>query len=197
MEQQKLHIKYIPLEELKRALRNPKDHDLGTLHESIKRFDFVSPLIINENTGRLLAGHGRLDALQQMKANGTEPPGHVIKINGSWHVPVIYGVNFDSDLEAEAYMLADNRLTELGGWNESELMKSLSDLATEGDEMLRGIGWDANDVDELIRVAKPKYVEQEVPETFEVLVDCDTEVRQVELLNMLEEKGYKCRALMS
>lgn len=145
-----VYLEYMPLEKLQRAFRNPKDHDIGTLHESMKRFDFVSPLIINEETGRLVVGHGRLDALQQMKANGQKPPSRIIEKDKSWHVPVIRGVCFKDEKEAEAYILADNRLTELGAWHQDQLVQVLSDLAADEKDLI-GIGWDAEDIDELIK----------------------------------------------
>ena len=36
------------------------------IYQSIKRFGFTQPIMMNENTGKLLAGHGRLQTLQQM-----------------------------------------------------------------------------------------------------------------------------------
>lgn len=194
----KLHIDYIPLETLQRAYRNPKDHDIGELGQSIDRFKFVSPVIINEGTGRLVAGHGRLDTLQQMKASGRKPPGYVVKQGDSWLVPVVRGVEFKDEAEAEAYMLADNRLTELGGWHEDQLAQVLSDLAAQGEEMLSGVGWDADDVDKMltrmgIEGAEPVRLE----ENFNILVECESEQEQTRLLERFNQEGIKCRALIS
>lgn len=122
---------------------------MGTLHQSIARFGFVSPIIIDERTGQLVAGHGRLDALQQMKTTGQPPPERIISKNGEWLVPVIRGVTFKDTTEAEAYALADNRLVEAGGWDEEALATVLSDLAAQ--DALQGIGWDRDDVDQILR----------------------------------------------
>lgn len=145
-----ISIEYVPLSELQRWPRNPKDHDLGELHQSIERFGYINPILVDERTEQLVAGHGRLDALQQMKASGSSAPKRVRVEGGEWFVPVIRGVEFNSDAEAEAYQLADNRLTELGGWIEEDLAGVLSDLAAEGEEMLTGVGWGLNDIDELL-----------------------------------------------
>ena len=149
-----INIEYMPLENLLRAFRNPKDHDLGTLNESLHRFGFTSPMLINETTGRLVAGHGRLDALQRMKASGKNPPNRIVQKNGSWLVPVIRGVGFPTDEEAEAYLLTDNRLVEQGGWLDDQLTQVLADLSAQGEEMLRGIGFDRDDVDKLLARAE-------------------------------------------
>ena len=57
-----LTIEYLPLSSLKPARRNPKRHDLGTLDQSLDRFGFVAPIILDERTKRIVAGHGRMEA---------------------------------------------------------------------------------------------------------------------------------------
>jgi hypothetical protein len=69
-----IRVDYMPLGALLRAPRNPKSHDIGLIHQSFSRFGYVEPIAINERTGRIVAGHGRLDTLQQKKANGEKPP---------------------------------------------------------------------------------------------------------------------------
>lgn len=69
-----MRIEMMALDDLKRAARNPKQHNLSAISESMRRFDFVAPLAINEATGRLVAGHGRLDALEQFRKDGQPPP---------------------------------------------------------------------------------------------------------------------------
>jgi hypothetical protein len=62
-------------------------------------------------------------------------------------VPVVRGVNLP-DEEAEAYAIADNRLVELGGWDDETPAEVLSDLAAS--EGLEGVGFDEDDLDELL-----------------------------------------------
>ena len=68
-----------------------------------------------------------------------------------WMLPVIRGISFENDEEAEAYLVADNRLTEIGGWMPADLAAVLSDHVAMGEEHLRGTGFDTDDVDELLR----------------------------------------------
>lgn len=143
-----LRIEYMPLSELVRAPRNPKEHHVQAIAESVERFGYVSPLILDDATGKLVAGHGRLDALQAMKAQGRAAPERVQVHDGEWLVPVVRGVSFGNAAEAEAYLVADNRTTELGGWDEVVLADVLSDLAAQ--ETLEGTGWDSEEVDNLI-----------------------------------------------
>ena len=56
-----LRIEYVALADLKRHPRNPKDHDLGAISRSVNRFGFTAPVIIDERTGYLAAGHGRIE----------------------------------------------------------------------------------------------------------------------------------------
>lgn len=141
-----VRIEYVDLRDLKRWPRNPKDHDLGELSRSVRRFGFVNPLLFDETTGRIVAGHGRLDTLEQRKARGEKPPDG-IRVEGEvWLVPVVRGIAFDSEKEAEAYLLADNRQVELGAWNDDLLAQVLRDHKDNFD----GTGFDGDDLDRLL-----------------------------------------------
>jgi DNA modification methylase len=70
--------------------------------------------------------------------------------DGDWLVPVVRGVAFNSDAEIEAYLVADNRLTILGGWNEPELASLLQDLAAQDTALLEATGYDADDLQALL-----------------------------------------------
>jgi hypothetical protein len=146
-----LRIEYVPLKQLAPAARNPKGHDLGALHESLGRFGFVAPIIINESTGRIVAGHGRAESLAQARKMGMKPPGRVKDLGHDWAVPVVRGIDFASDSEAEAYLLADNRLVELGGFDDAELADMLKSMALTDPESLIGTGYNADDLDELLK----------------------------------------------
>lgn len=148
-----LHVDLLPLSEIERWPRNPKRHVINQLEDSIDRFGFVAPLIIDETTGRLVAGHGRLDALLAMRDQGAPPPNRVeVRKDGEWLVPVLRGVAFRSEAEAEGYLLADNRHNELGGWDDRLLAEILGDLK-DGDA-LDGVGWSDREVAALLRAVE-------------------------------------------
>ena len=67
-------VKYIRIDKIIGADINPKDHDIGVLITAIQRFGFTSPLIRNEDTQKLVAGHGRLEALITMFKSGYSLP---------------------------------------------------------------------------------------------------------------------------
>ncbi len=104
-----VRVEYLPLSSLKPAKRNPKKHHIETVLRSMDRFGYVAPMILNERTGRLVVGHGRLESLKKSKAEGKEPPTRIEMKNGDWFVPLEHGVSFSDEHEAEAYLLADNQ----------------------------------------------------------------------------------------
>lgn len=144
-----LVIRYEPLTDLLRAPRNPKNHNLDQIESSMKRHGFVAPIIKNQATGRIVAGHGRLDTLLASKSKGEPAPKRVRVVDGEWFVPVVHGIAWESDAEAEAYLIADNQLTMMGGWNEPELIPMLNDLAIT-ERGLMGTGFDREDLDAMI-----------------------------------------------
>lgn len=110
-----MQINDISIHNLKPYARNPKQHDSDQVRQiaaSIKAFGFNVPVLADKD-GEVIAGHGRLLAAQQL---------------GLDTVPVIHIEHLDDD-QKRAFMLADNRLNELGGgWNKELLSLELSDL---------------------------------------------------------------------
>lgn len=143
-------IEYVNIKDVKGADVNPKQHDIGTLHLSMDRFGFVMPIIRNEATGKLVGGHGRIETLRQKyMLDKTKPPkGIKVDDEGDWLVPMITGISFKSDVEADAYLIADNRLVELGGWEPPELKDLIEKIAVETNT-LDGIGFDEQDLQQL------------------------------------------------
>ena len=144
-----IRIKYLPLSELIRWPRNPKEHDLELLRRSLLDYGFTVPLLRDERSGRLVAGHGRLEILQTMKRENLAPPKRImVRGDGEWLVPVLFGVEFESEEQAERYLLVDNRSTELGGWNATMLAEIFSSLDPEKRETLTG--FNQKDIDGLL-----------------------------------------------
>jgi hypothetical protein len=164
-----LRIEYVALADLKRHPRNPKDHDIGAISGSVNRWGFAEPVVIDERTGYLAAGHGRIDTLAQLKARGGEPPVNVqlADFDGDWLIPVVRGNTFNSDSELEAFLVAANRLTILGGWNEPELAGLLQDLAAQDTALLEATGYDADDLQALLDELTPNVEFKEYDESVE------------------------------
>ena len=87
---------------------NPRTHSpkqLKQIEASIRRFGFLNPVLV-DGESRIIAGHGRVAAA---KAIGME------------RVPVI-SIEGMSEADRRAYVIADNRLAELAGWD-NELLR--------------------------------------------------------------------------
>ncbi|MEI7771487.1 MAG: hypothetical protein WCI67_15960, partial [Chloroflexales bacterium] len=136
-----IRIEYTALAALLRAPRNAKRHDIVALRQSMERFGFTQPLAINEATGTLVEGHGRLEVLQALKAQGLDAPARVTVRKGEWYVPVVRGLSFASEQEAEAYLVAANQLTIAGGWDEKLLNETMTSLR-DGSAGFTGLGFD-------------------------------------------------------
>lgn len=136
-------IKYIRLDQIYGADLNPKEHDIGVIIQSIKRFGFNAPLIRNEANEKLVAGHGRLEALIKMfKAKYMTPKGILVDEDNMWLVPVLTGLSFENEEEALSYLIADNKLTEAGGWDQMKLVQMLKAIENN----LEGVGFDLDDL---------------------------------------------------
>lgn len=155
-----LSLDYLPLGELEKWPRNPKKHDIEGLKAAIRRWGFTLPIMLDETTHRMVAGHGRQESLSQMKAAGEQPPQKIrMRDDGEWLVPVIRGNDFGSEEEAEKYLIADNRFVEIGGWDPVMLSDMLAGF--DGDE-LASVGFDESEVARLNAAAEP----EQPPEKF-------------------------------
>lgn len=110
-----LNIAYESVQQLNPAPSNPRkhsDHQIKALTKSIKAFGFNIPIAVNANN-QVIAGHARLDAAKRM---------------GLSEVPVIR-LDHLSDEQAKAFLIADNRLSEMSEWNGELLAVHLKELS--------------------------------------------------------------------
>jgi DNA modification methylase len=129
--------------------RNARTHSepqVQKLGASILKFGFLIPIVVNAK-GVVLAGHGRLRAA---------------KLLGLKEVPTIVVEHLSDELQ-RAFMLADNRLAELAGWDEDLLRVELQELSLAIDFDFEVTGFDTVDLDRLeapkpAKLAKPEVV---------------------------------------
>ena len=185
-------INFVRLSEIAKWPRNPKDHDLPSIEASIRRFGFIDPLVRDETTGRLVAGHGRAEALERLKKGGKERPARVeVAPDGEWLVPVLGGVSFENETDAEAYLIASNRLVETGGYDDTLLRAILADLRDA--DALGGTGFSEREVDAILKAAAkdaPTLAEgftDEADATMDALEGEDDDVRTLVLTVEAEE----------
>jgi DNA modification methylase len=129
--------------------RNARTHSARQVEQiaaSILKFGFIIPIVVNDK-GVVLAGHGRLRAAQRL---------------GLEDVPIIVVKHLTEELQ-RAFMLADNRLAELAGWDEELLRVELQELSLVIDFEFEVTGFDTVDLDRLeapkpAKTAKPEVV---------------------------------------
>lgn len=149
-----LAVEYLPLSELAQWPRNPKRHDIPGLKSAMARWGFTLPVMIDETSKRLVAGHGRQEALSEIKAAGEPAPKNIhVRDDGEWMVPVIRGNAFSSEAEAEKYLIADNRFVEVGGWDPGALLEMVRDFGADELSLLHF------DDDALSRLAEDAFVD--------------------------------------
>jgi len=148
-------IELWPLERLAPYQRNPRTHSeeqVTQIAASIAEFGFCNPILVDSRDG-IIAGHGRLLAARKL---------------GLAEVPVIV-LDHLSETQRRAYVLADNRLSELAGWDHELLALELKELADAGFDATLA-GFDAKEIDDFLasleRDAEPEdtAAEDAVPE---------------------------------
>lgn len=123
-----LEVAYISTTDLIPYANNPRTHSdqqVAQVAASIQEFGFNNPILIDEHNS-IIAGHGRLAAAQKLD----------LKL-----VPTITLEGL-SEAQRKAYVIADNKLTENGGWDydllavEIERLKELdADIGLLGFEL--------------------------------------------------------------
>ena len=145
-----LSIEYVPLSSLHLDPHNPRLHSekqLAQLARSIQSFGFNVPVLVDAEL-RVIAGHGRVRACELV---------------GIAEVPAIR-IEHLSKHEIQAFMIADNKLTENGQWDErllGEQFKILSEA--EIDFKLETTGFETSEIDLFIENLAPVSHEQVDP----------------------------------
>lgn len=194
-----LEVEYVDIEELLKWPTNPKLHDLGAIAASMIRFGFRDPLGVNRRNHYIEEGHGRLDTLVALKRQGRPAP-KFIRVNGDrWLVPVLW---FDDDEATQrGYSLAHNRTQDLGGgYDDEKLLTELQDQANFG--LLPGTGWDGDDVEALRKKVSGNPAGEEggtqrLDMNYKIIVECESEMQQTELLDRFQSEGLTVKALIT
>lgn len=119
--------------------KNPRKNEEAVPYvaESIKRFGFKVPLVIDTNNV-IVCGHTRLRAAKSL---------------GMEQVPCIVADDL-TDEQIAAFRLADNRVSEFSKWDEELLAYELADIV---DINMEDLGFDMGEEDEEEPEAKPEY----------------------------------------
>ena len=122
-------MQLIPLWKLVPYVNNARTHSpeqLAKLRSSLREFGFINPVIIDRDFN-VIAGHGRIAAAKE---------------EGMEEVPCVF-VDYLTEAQKKAYILADNRMALDAGWDEELLRIEIESLqGADFDVSLTGFGED-------------------------------------------------------
>ena len=171
-----MDIEHLPLASLSPDPANARRHGARNLEQivaSLRRFGQQKPIVVDA-TNVVRAGNGTLAAARSL----------------GW--TTIAAVRSDlAGADLSAYAVVDNRSAELAEWDAELLAATLADPAV-GD-----CGFTAAELNELadLPADEPPAVALG-PERWLVVVTCDGEAHQAELLERFADDGLTCKAVV-
>lgn len=158
-----LKVETFKISDLSTYHKNPRRGDVDAIAESLKARGQYRPIVVNIGTHashdyEILAGNHTYLAAKKL----------------GWKTIQATTVDVDDD-QAAQIVLADNRLADLGGYDDETLSALLSDVSS-----LDGLGWSQDDVDELAAALEPERDDSEV-EDVEVPDDAPQRVKRGEI----------------
>ena len=139
-------MQLISIDKLVPYVNNARTHSaeqILKLRSSLREFGFVNPIIIDREFN-VIAGHGRLMAAKE---------------EGIEEVPCVF-VDFLTDAQKKAYILADNRMAMDAGWDEELLKIEMEELQNLGYD-LEFTGFDEKELADLFGVDDKEVKEDE------------------------------------
>ena len=131
-----LKVEMWPINKLKRYGSNPRVHpkaQIERIAQSILEFGFVAPILVDE-TGTIIAGDGRIAAA------------HLLNYS---KVPIIQVSHLTSD-QVKAYRIVDNRMMELGGWDEALLANEI-EVLIQSEFDIEKIGYNESEIEAMTK----------------------------------------------
>jgi DNA modification methylase len=145
-----LNVVSRPIADLTVNPQNPRLHtkkQIRQIADSIRAFGFNVPVLI-DGQAQIVAGHGRVQACQEL---------------GIRVVPTI-SLSHLTTMQAKAFVLADNKLTENSSWDERLLGEQLKELAAVNlDFSLEATGFEMGEIDVCIQGVAPTPLNEEDP----------------------------------
>lgn len=165
-------IQLVSPNELKANPRNPNTHteeQIKRLCKVITEQGFRVPIVVSKQSGKVVAGHGRLQASLKL---------------GLEKVPVSFQ-DFASEAQENTHMLADNRLAELADMDNTMLKDLLQELDT-GEIDMDLTGFSESEIGSLMtQVFQGDDTGDDPTDKLEVMQN--TQLRQIMLVYKQEE----------
>ncbi len=132
----------VPIKSVKPHPENPRRGDVAGIASSLARFGQVRPILGQKSTGYIVAGNHTLQAALQL----------------GWRKIAVALVEM-SDEDARAYMIADNRWSDVAQNDDAALLAILRDLGEAG--QLDGTGYSPDDLDDLLALLESQTLPPE------------------------------------
>lgn len=172
-------IVMLPVSEVRPYEKNPRKNAdaVKYVRASIEKFGFKQPIVIDSNRV-IISGHTRLEAAKSL---------------GMDEVPCIVADDL-TEAQAKALRLADNKVAEFSEWEMNLLGGELGELAEISDIDMGDFGFDLTDLDN-IGMDDDENAEKGVnlSDTYQIIVECESETEQQEFFEKLSGEGYRCR----
>lgn len=162
----------------------------AVIRDSIAEFGFVKSVLVNQSTGFIVDGHARVheayDEIERLEKAG-KPTDHVlvpveyVELSESEEAAVLAVLDASSEMAIVDPVKLDELLREVNTGSES-ISKMLNDLAEE-----TGV------IDQSLQAASEGTECIAVASSFNLVVECDDNDQLKELVNRLENEGFKCR----
>ena len=134
-----MQIESVPVSDLKEYEKNSRTHSddqVAKIAASVEEFGFTNPILIDESNV-VIAGHGRLQAAKRINMG---------------EVPCIRLAHL-SESQKRAYVIADNKIAESGGWDDEMLKMEIMELAQD-DYDLKLTGFDEAGLDSILAISE-------------------------------------------
>lgn len=129
-------MELVPTDKLILYVNNARTHSaeqVNKLRASLREFGFINPVIVDKDLN-VIAGHGRILAAKEEKIP---------------EVPCVY-VDYLTEAQKKAYILADNRMAMDAGWDEELLRVEIEALQAEAFDVSL-TGFDEKEISDLFK----------------------------------------------
>lgn len=170
---------------------NPRRGDIDAIARSLRVFGQRKPV-----TARVTGHDEEGNPTGYVTAGNHTLQGARDKLEWT-HIAVVWIE--EDETTANAWALADNRLSEIGSNDADELATMLARIAEEDDDLFAATAYTDDDLAKMLDTNLPPPGDAEtldMPQQWGVMVDCDDESMQVELLTRLADEGFRVRAIM-
>jgi len=170
------------LDELVAADYNPRTISgpaMNGLKRSLDRFGLVQPIVVNAKTSTIVGGHQRVRAL--LAQGEKEVQVALVEL---------------SPAEERALNVALNSPHIAGEFTDG-LQSLLEQIRAESPQLMDDLRLDAllDDLNDTLPEPGDAGVD-DIGETFAIIVECDSEAHQREMLETFEQEGLTCRAII-